>query len=95
MLAMASNLKVRMMLSLAYGCGLRAGEVVRLRRAYRQRAEDHSGRTVQGPQGPQCDAVCRDPRSVAAMVEGAPIEKEAGTPVEERWLFPGAKLASR
>ena len=31
LLAMAANIKVRVMLSLAYGCGLRAGEVVRLR----------------------------------------------------------------
>ena len=31
LLAMASSLKVRVLLSLAYGCGLRAGEVVRLR----------------------------------------------------------------
>ena len=31
LLAMAANIKVRTMLSLAYGCGLRSGEVVRLR----------------------------------------------------------------
>jgi site-specific recombinase XerD len=31
LLAMAANIKVRVMLSLAYGCGLRAGEVVRLK----------------------------------------------------------------
>ncbi len=31
LLAMAANIKVRAMLSLAYGCGLRAGEVVRLK----------------------------------------------------------------
>jgi integrase/recombinase XerD len=31
LLAVASNLKVRMLLSLGYGCGLRAGEVVRLK----------------------------------------------------------------
>ena len=31
LLAMAANIKVRTMLSLAYGCGLRAGEVVRLK----------------------------------------------------------------
>src|SRR3982075_2667972 len=30
LLAMARNLKVRVVLSLGYGCGLRAGEVVRL-----------------------------------------------------------------
>jgi integrase/recombinase XerD len=31
LLVVAPNLKVRLLLSLAYGCGLRAGEVVRLR----------------------------------------------------------------
>ena len=31
LLAVASSLKVRMLLSLGYGCGLRAGEVVRLK----------------------------------------------------------------
>jgi site-specific recombinase XerD len=31
LLAVASNLKVRVLLSLGYGCGLRAGEVVRLK----------------------------------------------------------------
>ena len=31
LLAMASNIKLRAMLSLAYGCGLRAGDVVRLK----------------------------------------------------------------
>src|SRR6059058_822939 len=31
LLALADNLKVRVMLSLSYGCGLRAGEVVRLK----------------------------------------------------------------
>src|SRR5262249_57442578 len=31
LLAVADNLKVRTMLSLGYGCGLRAGEVVRLK----------------------------------------------------------------
>ena len=46
--------------------------------AYRQRAEDHSHRAVQGPQGPQCHAVVRDARSVAAMVEGAPVLARCG-----------------
>src|SRR6516162_7243130 len=41
--------------------------------AHRPRTEHHSGRAVQGPEGPQCHAVRRDARSVAAMVEGAPI----------------------
>jgi integrase/recombinase XerD len=31
LLAMAGNLKVQVMLTLGYGCGLRAGEIVRLK----------------------------------------------------------------
>ena len=31
LLAMSANLKVHVMLALGYGCGLRAGEIVRLR----------------------------------------------------------------
>lgn len=31
LLAMASSVKVRAILSLSYGCGLRAGEVIRLK----------------------------------------------------------------
>jgi site-specific recombinase XerD len=31
LLAMARNIKVRVMLALGYGCGLRAGEIVRLK----------------------------------------------------------------
>ena len=49
--------------------------------AYRQRAEHHSHRAVQGPQGSQCHAVAGDARSVAAMVEGAPGRYDATTPV--------------
>ena len=63
-----------MLLSLGYGCGLRAGEVVRLKVKHIDSAQKHhSHRAVQGPQGSQCHAVARDARSAAAMVEGAPI----------------------
>ena len=73
LLAVATSLKARVLLSLSYGCGLRGGEVIRLKvKRYRPRAEDHSHRAVQGPQGSQCYAVGADARSVAAMVEGAP-----------------------
>ena len=46
--------------------------------AYRPRAEHHSRRAVQEPQGPQRDAVARDARSLAAMVEGTPIPIRCG-----------------
>ena len=80
LLAVASSLKVRTLLSL--GSWLRPAR----RRsgpaqgqAYRQRAEHHLRRAGQEPQGPaQCHAVARDARSVAAMVEGAPIASGCG-----------------
>ena len=49
LLAVASNLKVRVMLSLGYGCGLRASEIVRLKSKH----IDSSHRAVEGPQGPR------------------------------------------
>ncbi len=74
LLAVASSLKVRVLLSLGYGCGLRASEIVRLKgQAYRQRTEHHSHRAVEEPQGPQCDALAGNARSAAAMVEGASL----------------------
>ena len=52
-LAMATSLKARAMLTLSYGCGLRASEVERLRalRHRSSRADDHSRRAVERPQG--------------------------------------------
>ena len=77
LLAVAKTLKVRILLSLSYGCGLRAGEAVRLRAGDIDSAQgiirivqaplDKLGR----PQGPQCHAVERPARSSAAVVEGS------------------------
>src|SRR6516225_519506 len=69
-LIMATSLQARAMLSLAYGCGLRAGEVVRLR-AGDIDSEQMIIRIVQGSQGWTRDAAGGGPRPVAAMVEGA------------------------
>ena len=49
--------------------GQRSGAAAGVR--HRQRADDHSRRAVERPQGSECDASARDPRPVAAMVEGA------------------------
>jgi hypothetical protein len=68
LLAVADNLKVRPLLGLGYGCGLRGGQPEG--QAYRQSAEHRSGRAVQGP---QCHAVAGDVRPTAPMVEGARI----------------------
>ena len=48
LLAMAASSKVRAMLSLAYGCGLRAGEVVRLGAHRPHGAAEDEGRAVGG-----------------------------------------------
>ena len=53
LLAVAISLRTRVLLSLGCGCGLRAGEVVRLNVKHIKPAEDHSDRAVEGPQGPQ------------------------------------------
>ena len=96
-LTMATSLKARAMLSLAYGCGLRASEVARLRALrHRQRADDHPRRAVERPQGPERDASGRDPRPVAAMVEGA--AETGATPALRRnnvGCFPAAAIVSR
>ena len=71
-LTMATSLKARAMLTLAYGLratGRRGGAAASGR--HRQRAEGHPRRAVEGPQGPQRDAAGGSPRPVAAMVEGA------------------------
>src|SRR5271155_1144702 len=74
LLAVASNLKVRTLLSLGYGCGLRASEVVRLKVKHIDsaqkiiRVEQSKGRKDRNVM-----PVAGDARSVAPMVEGAPI----------------------
>nr|WP_281173414.1 tyrosine-type recombinase/integrase [Leisingera methylohalidivorans] len=71
-LLMAPSLKARVMLSLAYGCGLRAGEVVRLKVGGID--EDQKIiRIVQskGPQGSQRDAARRHSGIIAGLVERA------------------------
>src|SRR5271155_1867438 len=92
LLAVASSLKVRVLLSLGYDCGLRAGEVVRLKVKHIDRAQNII--RVEQSKG-------RKDRNVMLSAEmldllrqwwkGRPSRHDAGTPLEERWLFPGAK----
>src|SRR5713101_361082 len=74
LLAVAQNLKVRMLLSLGYGCGLRAGEVVRLKVKHIDSAQKII--RVEQSKGRKDRNVMLSPetaRSVAPMVEGTPI----------------------
>ena len=92
LLAVASSLKARTLLSLGYGCGLRAGEVVRLKVKHIDRAQNII--RVEQSKG-------RKDRNVMLSAEMLdllrqwwkvrPSRHDAGTPMEERWLFPSAK----
>jgi integrase/recombinase XerD len=92
LLAVASSLKVRMLLSLGYGCGLRAGEVVRLKVKH----IDSAQKIIRVEQSKS-----RKDRNVMLSAETLdllrqwwkvrPSRHDAGTALEERWLFPGTK----
>jgi len=89
-LTMATSLKARAMLSLAYGCGLRASEVTRLRVCDID-SEQMIIRVVQSKD--------RKDRNVMLPVEildllrqwwkARPKRRDAGVAPERRWLFPG------
>jgi integrase/recombinase XerD len=92
LLAVADCLKARVMLSLSYGCGLRAGEVVRLK----VKDIDSAQKIIRIEQSKS-----RKDRNVMLSPEMLdllrqwwkvrPSRYDAGTPVQERWLFPGSK----
>jgi integrase/recombinase XerD len=98
LLAVASNLKVphvaqsRLWLRPARQRGGQAQG-----QAYRPRAEDHSGRAVQRPKEPALANagdrnVMLSPETLGLLRQWwkvRPSRYDAGTPVAERWLFPG------
>ncbi len=93
LLAVASSLKVRMLLSLGYGCGLRAGEVVRLKVKHIDSAQKII--RVEQSKGRKDRNVMLSAGTLDLLRQwwkARPSRSEAGTPVAERWLFPGTKL---
>ena len=89
-LTMATSLKAQTMLTLAYGCGLRAGEVVRLR------ADDIDSaqmiiRIVQSKGRKDRNVML--PAEVLDLLRQwwkvRPTRHDAGVAPEQRWLFPG------
>ena len=92
-LAMAKTLKVRLLLSLAYGCGLRAGEVVRLRAG----DIDSAQRIIRVVQAKgRKDRNVMLPQDLLGLLRQwwklRPRRYDAGVPQTERWLFPGRRL---
>ncbi len=92
LLAMAANVKVRAMLSLAYGCGLRTGEVVRLKVGDIDSAQNII-RIVQAKGRKDRNVML--PADILGLLRQwwteRPTRQDGDVPTAERWLFPGCK----
>jgi integrase/recombinase XerD len=92
LLAVASSLKVRTLLSLGYGGGLRAGEVVRLKVKDIDRAQNII--RVEQSKGRKDRHVMLSPEMLALLREwwkARPTRWDVSVPPQERLLFPGRK----
>src|SRR5208282_1244800 len=92
LLAVARNLKVRTLLSLSYGCSLRAGEVVRLKVKHIDTAQ----KVIRVEQGKgRKDRHVMLSRDTLALLRQwwkvRPSRGDAGAPPEERFLLPGGR----
>ncbi|MDH3475809.1 MAG: site-specific integrase [Rhodospirillales bacterium] len=90
LLAMAANIKLRAMLSLAYGCGLRAGEVVRLKVGDIDNAQNII-RIVQAKGRKDRNVML--PADTLGLLrrwwKNRPRHQDRDVARPERWLFPG------
>ena len=91
LLAVAGNLKVRVLLSLAYGCGLRAGEVVRLKVKHIDNAQRII--RIEQSKGRKDRNVMLSPETVDLLRQWWKARRgfDATMPLQERWLFPGRR----
>jgi len=90
LLAVASSLKARIVLSIGYGCGLRAGEVVRLKVKHIDSAQKII--RIEQSKGRKDRNVMLPAETLDLLRQWwkvRPSRDEAATPVQERWLFPG------
>jgi site-specific recombinase XerD len=92
LLAVADNLKVRTLLGLSYGCGLRASEVVRLKVKHIDSTQKII--RIEQSKGRKDRHVMLSPETLGLLRQwwkGRPSRYDAATPLQERWLFPGRK----
>jgi len=92
LLAVADSLKVRVLLSLGYGCGLRAGEVVRLKAKHIDSAQKII--RVEQSKGRKDRNVMLSPEMLDLLRQWwrvRPSRDDGAAPVQESWLFPGRK----
>ena len=92
LLAVATSLKARVALSLCYGCGLRAGEVVRLKVKHIDRAQNII--RIEQSKGRKDRNVMLSPEMIDLLRQWWKARRGFDahtTPLQERWLFPGRK----
>jgi site-specific recombinase XerD len=96
LLAVASSLRTRVLLSLGYGCGLRASEIIRLKVKHIDRAQNII--RIEQSKGRKDRNVMLSPEMLDLLRQWwkvRPSRHDAGMPVQERWLFPSRKSAGR
>ena len=96
LLAVASSLKTRVLLSLGYGCGLRASEIVRLKVKHIDRAQNII--RIEQSKGRKDRNVMLPDEMLGLLRQwwkARPSRYDAGIPLQERWLFPSRKSAGR
>ena len=96
LLAVANSLRTRVLLSLSYGCGLRAGEVVRLKVKHIDSAQKII--RIEQSKGRKDRNVMLSPETLDLLRQWwkeRPTRGDAGTPLQERWLFPSRKSGQR
>jgi integrase/recombinase XerD len=92
LLAVANSLRTRVLLSLSYGCGLRAGEVVRLKVKHIDSAQKII--RIEQSKGRKDRNVMLSPETLDLLRQWwkkRPTHEDAETPLQERWLFPSRK----
>jgi integrase/recombinase XerD len=92
LLAVANSLRTRVLLSLSYGCGLRAGEVVRLKVKHIDSAQRII--RIEQSKGRKDRNVMLSPETLDLLRQWwkkRPPRGDAETPLQERWLFPSRK----
>jgi site-specific recombinase XerD len=92
LLAVASSLKVRVLLSLGYGCGLRAGEVVRLKVKHIDSAQKII--RIEQSKSRKDRNVMLSPETLDLLRQWWKTRRrdlDSTIPMGERWLFPGRR----
>ena len=96
LLAMAASLKTRVLLSLGYGCGLRAGEIVRLKVKHIDRAQNVI--RIEQSKGRKDRNVMLSDEMLGLLRQWWKARRGYDThllPLQEQFLFPGRKSTAR